>query len=106
MSEEDYQSPGESDLLAFYILLGMVGGYWFLVFIIMVFKNCSCFQIHEREVSVKERCGKKGQQLGPGWYCLCPLLDRRREYEYRYYITNGHNNIMKEIKGRQLIIPQ
>ena len=55
------------------IFLGIFGGYWFLVFLIMVLKNCSCFQIREREASVKETCGKQGVQLGPGWYCLCPI---------------------------------
>lgn len=91
--------------MAFVIFIGIFGGYWVLVFLGMVLKNCSCFQVHEREASVKERCGKQGQQLGPGWYCLCPIADKRREYEYRYYITNGYNNQTKEIKGHQLIIP-
>ena len=32
-------------------------------------------------------------------------MDRRREYEYRYYVTNGYNNRVKEVKGKQLVIP-
>lgn len=54
---------------------------------------------------MKEVFGKQGQQLGPGWYCLCPIMHRRREYEYKYYITNGYNQKIQEVRGRQLIIP-
>ena len=37
------QPAGESDLLAFCIFIGIFGGYWVLVFLFMVLKNCSCF---------------------------------------------------------------
>lgn len=67
---------------------GVYFGFWFLVLLFGLMKNCNCFQIREREASVKEKCGRKGELLTPGWYCLCPFVSKRREYEYRYYHVN------------------
>jgi len=60
------------------IFFGIFGGYWFLVFLGACCSNCSCFQVREREASVRENCGKAGVILTPGWYCLCPIIHRRR----------------------------
>ncbi|CAL5996837.1 Band_7 protein [Hexamita inflata] len=94
-----------ADTTAIAIFFGMLGGYWVLVFLFALLSNCSCFQVRERQASVRETCGRQGQQLTPGWYCLCPIMHQRRVYEYKYYVTNGYNNAIQEIKSKQLIIP-